>query len=146
MRACSWFAIIVAVAAVAGCSVPGGHEKYVRLQELPPTRAAVIDAALRSYDVPLTVHSSCTSVGDDEDRTVGRYLAQLISLFEIGQDNSVEVRIVPREAPSGRYWRASMMLRTLVSNGDGFYYGVEFLIRQSDGGVIPTSFSCPGLP
>lgn len=74
MRACACFAIMVAVAAVASCGVLGGHGKHVRLQELPPTRAAVIDAALRSHDVPLTVHSSCTDVGDDQDPTVGRYL------------------------------------------------------------------------
>jgi hypothetical protein len=117
------------------------------VHHLPPTRADVIEAAIRMHDEPLEGHFWCDGlVEDTKPRTLGRYLAGLVSWQEPGGVNVVDVDLIPREAPVGKLWQATIMFPT----GDGAEayanYGVMFMIRQSDGLVLASSFVCPGTP
>ena len=116
----------------------------VHIRHLPPDKTDIIEALIRSEGVPLTVDRSCSSVSDIKEGTVGRYISSLISYLKEGETNWVEVTVVPRRAPAGMYWRATVMFHIALDSEDPFNYGVQFLIRQSDGLVIPSSFSCPG--
>ena len=132
---------------VAGCASdePAASEFHVR--RLPPTRADVIEAAIRMQEEPLAGHSWCKGlVEDTKSPTLGPYLASLIAWQEPGGVNFVDVDLIPREAPVGKLWQATIMFPT----GDGaeayVNYGVMFMIRQSDGLVLASSFVCPGTP
>ena len=116
----------------------------VHIRHLPPDKTDIIEVLIRSEGVPLTVDRSCSSVSDIKDGTVGRYTSSLISYLKEGETNWVEVTVVPRRAPAGMYWRATVMFHIALDSEDPFNYGVQFLIRQSDGLVVPSSFSCPG--
>jgi hypothetical protein len=116
----------------------------VHVRHLPPDKTDIIEALIRSEGVPLTVDRSCSSVSDIKDGTVGRYTSSLISYLEEGETNWVEVTVVPWRAPAGMYWRATVTFHVALNSEDPFNYGVQFLIRQSDGLVVPSSFSCPG--
>ncbi len=141
------FAAALLSAITVGCtpnpSPLGTPAVYVN--HLPPTKADIIEAVIRSHDVSLNVHWSCYSVGDLDDRTMGRYIGRLISFVMQGETNWVEVTLVPRRAPAGMYWRATAMFHLALDSEDPFNYGVQFLVRQRDGLVIASSFSCPGV-
>jgi hypothetical protein len=129
-----------------GCATEAGAPE-IRVRHLPPTKADVIEAAIRMYDEPLEGHDWCDGLVDDtEPRTLGRYLAGLISWQEQGDVNWTEVTIHPTESPAGKLWQANVMF----VGGDGgeslWGYGVYFMIRASDGLVIASSFVCPGTP
>ena len=130
---------------VAGCASAQPAASEIRVRHLPPTRADVIEAAIRSHDVDDTVDSSCDNFGHWYDPTMSRHLANMIAWSERGEVNWVEVRIAPRRAPSGMYWRAMVLFRIDTEGPDPYSGGADFLIRQSDGLVIPSSFKCPGL-
>jgi hypothetical protein len=137
---------IVVLLLLAGCAT-GAARPEIRVRHLPPTKADVIEAAIRMYDEPLEGHDWCDGlVEETKPGTLGRYLARLISWQEPGWVNWVDVDIRSREAPVGKIWQADVM----VIGGDGgeiaFGYGVIFLIRQSDGVVLSSSFVCPGTP
>ncbi len=140
--------ILIALALCACASNPqdaNGQDVHVR--HLPPTGADVIEAAIRMQEEPLHGHDWCSGLVDDtKPQTLGRYLASLISWQEPGAVNFVNVELIPREAPDGNLWQATIMFPT----GDGHEayanYGVMFMIRQSDGLVLASSFVCPGTP
>jgi hypothetical protein len=129
-----------------GCAVQPPRTSEVRIRHLPPTKGDVIEAAIRSHDVPLSVHYSCSTMVGSKRSTIGDYLAEQILSFSETASKWIDVDFVPVQTPSGFYWDATVIFHFLESNGDPFEYGVRFLIRQSDGGVVPTSFSCPGVP
>ena len=131
----------------AGCTLEAlpKDPSAVYPRHLPPTAADVMEAAIRSRDVDDTVDSSCGNFGHWYDRTMSRHLANMIAWSERGEVNWVEVRIAPRRAPSGMYWRAMVLFRIDTEGPDPYSGGADFLIRQSDGLVIPGSFKCPGL-
>lgn len=116
----------------------------IRVRHLPPSETDIIEAVIRTHDVSLNVHWSCYNVGDFDDRTIGRYIGRLISFGKQGEANWVEVTVVPRRAPTGMYWRATVMFHIALDKEWLSSYGAEFLVRQRDGAVIPSSFSCPG--
>ena len=128
----------------AGCATSAGASE-IRVRHLPPTKADVMEAAIRMYGIDHTVHGSCGNIGHWFDRTLGRELSNLIEGLERGKINWVEVRMAPRRAPSGMYWRAMVMFHIDEDGPDPFIFGADFLIRQSDGLVVPSSFKCPGL-
>ena len=131
---------------VAGCVAERpAPASEVRVRHLPPDKTDIIEAVILSYDIPLTVDRSCYNVSDTANGTVGRYISDLISYLKEGETNWVEVTVVPRRAPAGMYWRATVMFHIALDSEDPFNYGVQFLVRQEDGVVIPTSFSCPGV-
>ena len=132
---------------VAGCASAEPAASEIRVRHLPPTRADLIEAAIRMHGEPLEGHSWCKGlVQDTNTPTLGRYLASLIAWQEPGGVNVVDVDLIPREAPVGKLWQATIMFPT----GDGgeayVNYGVMFMIRQSDGLVLASSFVCPGTP
>lgn len=118
----------------------------IRVSHLPPTKADIIAAAIRARDIPLTDHFLCNDlVSELEDQTFGRYLAGLIAYQQRDGENWVDIDLAPREAPNGMLWRATVMFHS--GEGDFIsYYGVWFLIRQSDGLVLTSSLVCPGTP
>ena len=88
----------------------------IRVRHLPPTRADVIEAAIRIQEEPLKGHDWCDGLVDDtKARTLGRYLARLISWQEPGGVNFIDVDLIPRAAPVGKLWQATIMFPT----GDG---------------------------
>jgi hypothetical protein len=139
-------AVCVSLFAAAGCTPTGAQAPPdVHVRALPPTEADVIEAAIRMHRIDHTVHGSCYNIGHWFDRTLGRELSNLIEGLERGKINWVEVRMAPRRAPSGMYWRAMVMFHIDEDGPDPFISGADFLIRQSDGLVVPSSFKCPGL-
>ena len=140
------FAAALLSAITVGCtpnpSPLGTPAVYVN--HLPPTKADIIEAVIRSHDVSLNVHWSCYSVGDLDDRTMGRYIGRRIFFLERGARNWVEVRIASRRAPAGMFWKSTVTFYSALDKEWLSNYGVEFLVRQRDGAVIPSSFSCTG--
>jgi hypothetical protein len=141
-------AILIALAFCGCASHPRGPKAHdIRVRHLPPNTADVIEAAIRMQDEPLQGHEWCTGLVDNtKPQTLGRYLASLISWQEQGDVNFVDVELIPRDAPAGMLWQATIMFPT----GDGrdayANYGVMFMIRQSDGLVLASSLVCPGTP
>lgn len=142
-------AVLLIALVLCGCAsdLQGAKAHDIRVRHLPPTRADIIEAAIRMQEEPLQRHEWCTGLVDDtKPQTLGRYLASLVSWQEQGDVNFVDVEIIPREAPDGKLWQATVMFPT----GDGgeayANYGVMFMIRQSDGLVLANSFVCPGTP
>jgi hypothetical protein len=139
-------AVCVSLFAAAGCTPTGAQASpAVYVRHLPPTEADIMEAAVRMHRIDHTVDGSCYNIGHWFDRTLGRELSNLIEGLERGKSNWVEVRMAPRRAPSGMYWRAMVMFHIDEDGPDPFISGADFLIRQSDGLVIPSSFKCPGL-
>jgi hypothetical protein len=141
-----WPVVVIALL-LAGCASAEPVAPEIRVRHLPPTRADVIEAAIRMQEEPLAGHSWCKGlVEDTKSPTLGPYLASLIAWQEPGGVNFVDVDLIPREAPVGKLWQATIMFPT----GDGAEayanYGVMFMIRQSDGLVLASSFVCPGTP
>ena len=127
---------------IAACASSPARE--LRVRHLPPTKADVIEAFMRSHEIGPSIDWSCDSFGTWEDQTMGRHLANLIAWSDPEKVNWVEIRIVPRRAPARLYWRATVLFRIDLEGPDPYTGGADFLIRQSDGAVIPSSFACPG--
>jgi hypothetical protein len=134
-------------ALAAGCT-PGASPRSstsVYVRHLPPTATDVMEAVIRNHAIDNTVDSSCDNFGHWFDQTMGRQFAYLIEGLEQGKRGWVEIRTAPRRAPSGLYWRAMVMFHIDLDGPDPFNFGADFLICQSDGLVIASSFKCPGL-
>ena len=132
--------------AVAGCTSTAAQDPTdVYVRHLPPTEADIMEAAVRMHRIDHTVDGSCYNIGHWFDRTLGRQMAYLIEGLEAGKRGWVEIRTAPRRAPSGWYWRAMVLFHLDMDGPDPFVFGADFLIRQSDGLVVPSSFMCPGV-
>ncbi len=112
---------------------------------LTPDREDMIEVLLRSESVPMSVHPSCREVGDRfEVVTIGGYIASLLFSQTEGGKNWVDVTIMPDTSPLGEVWRA-----TITFHSGGSYLDdedrVEFLVLQSGGRVVPSSFRCMAL-
>jgi hypothetical protein len=138
--------ILASLFAVACCASNGTQAPpAVYVRHLPPTEADIMEAAIRMHGIDHTVHGSCYNIGHWFDRTLGRQLAYLIEGLEAGKRGWLEVRTAPRRAPSGMYWRAMVLFHLDMDGPDPFVFGADFLIRQSDGLVVPSSITCPGV-
>jgi hypothetical protein len=118
----------------------------VRVANRPPTPKDVIDAAIASASVPLTVSPTCSNVGTEPtDTTIGRYLAGFLA--ELGspdKKNWIETRIEPGKSRDGEpVWISTLTLRHQNGN-DRWGWGVRFHVRSSDGLVLADSFTCTG--
>jgi hypothetical protein len=104
-----------------------------------PHGSDVIEVLLRSEWVPMDVHPSCRSIGEQDGAdTIGAYVsARLVSQVE-GRENWVEAAIVPDHEEIGKAWRARV---TFYAGGDREDV-IEFLVLQDGGRVIPESFRC----
>lgn len=112
----------------------------VRVSHLPPDEADILEALIRSEGVPLSVHPLCQEIaGTAKDQTIGRYVAGLLATHGPGTENWLGV--YTQDTFEDGHWIATF-LSISGTEDDPYHWGVEFLIRQSDGLVIPGSFRC----
>jgi hypothetical protein len=131
---------------VAGCQRAPVAESTFTIRHKPPERKDVIEAAMASHDVPLSVNSSCANVGTTQgDATIGAYLAGFLAeLAKPGEKNWLEAKVASeKDATGAAVWRCEMTIRHSAGE-DEWGWGVRFDIRQSDGRVVPASFVCTG--
>ena len=106
----------------------------------------MIAATLASAHVRLDVSSTCRDVGTEaSDATIGRYLAGFMAEMSSPETpNWIETRVTEGATPDGEpAWICAMTLRHRDGD-DRWGWGVQFLVRQSDGLVIADSFTCTG--
>jgi hypothetical protein len=123
---------------LAGCVV---HEPppEVRVDHLPPENADIIEALMRSGDIPLSVHPLCEELAGPKANTIGEYTAQLLAMQVEGGDNDVW-----SETGDGYvegFWEADVVYSSGTKD-ERNHWGVRFLIRKSDGLVMRESFRC----
>jgi hypothetical protein len=144
-------AVIAAIAVLgstAGCERPQRAENEsgaVYVAHRPPSAKDVIDAALASAAVPLSVSTTCNNAGTEpSDQTIGRYLAGFMAeMSDPRKNNWIETSVEPRRSVNGDVWICNLTLRHLDGD-DRWGWGVRFEVRQSDGRVIPQSYTCTG--
>lgn len=150
-------ALAVAALAALGCGCglaprtqqreqSAAHEIAVHIGHRPPLPKDIIDAAISSGQVDLSVSPSCRNVGTEPaDRTIGRYLAGFLAELSKPQGVSwIETGAEPGKSPEGEaIWTCRMLIRH-VDGDDRWGWGIRFDVRQSDGLVIRTSFTCIG--
>ena len=104
-----------------------------------PHENDVIEVLLRSEWVPMNVHPSCHSIGQqDRVPTIGAYVSALLVSQGEGRENWVEGLIESAKGEQGRVWRASVTFHAGGYREDV----IEFLVLQEGGRVIPESFRC----
>ena len=126
----------------ATAAAPGA----VHVAHQPPTAKDIIDAAIASSNVPLTVSPSCTNVGTEpSDATIGRYLAGFLAeLSAPDKKNWIETKIEPGRSAAGEAVSVSTLTLRHEDGDDRWGWGVQFQVRTSDGLVLRESFSCVG--
>lgn len=136
--ACISALMFLTAACAIGPSVVARREIHVR--HLPPSEADLLEALFRSEAVPLSVHPLCLEVaGTPQDETIGRYVAGLLATHRAGAVNWIEV--YTQDAVEEGYWSATF-LSVSGTESEPYHWGLEFLIRKSDGLVPPESFRC----
>lgn len=151
---------IAAVAALVACgsqqpSAPaaavespaaGGAAPAVHVAHQPPTAKDVLDAAIASGSIPLSVSSTCTNVGTEpSDRTIGRYLAGFLAeLSSPDKKNWIETHVEPGKSSSGEPVSVCTLTIRHEDGDDRWGWGVRFDVRSSDGLVLQDSFTCTG--
>jgi hypothetical protein len=159
--------IAAAVFALVSCAAPGNHtppdhgsasadsgrrtpddgrRTTVHVAHQPPTAKDVIDAAIASGDLPLSVSPTCASVGtESSDRTIGRYLAGFMAeMRSPDKKNWIETTIEPGQSGKGESVSICTLTLRHEDGDDRWGWGVRFLVRTSDGLVLPDSFTCVG--
>jgi hypothetical protein len=98
---------IVVLLLLAGCAT-GAARPEIRVRHLPPTKADVIEAAIRMSEEPLEGHDWCDGlVNDTEPPTLERYLAP--------QGIAGRKMVAGQCHVRGRgWWRVSVGLRHLL--------------------------------
>lgn len=153
---------VVAAAALALASCGGGSRSTadqaprtadgnresaaVHVAHQPPTAKDVIDAAIASGNVPLSVSPTCASVGTEStDRTIGRYLAGFMAEMQSpDKKNWIETTIEPGKSDKGEPVSICTLTLRHEDGDDRWGWGVRFLVRTSDGLVLHDSFTCVG--
>jgi hypothetical protein len=118
----------------------------VHIAHQPPSAKDVIDAAIASGNVPLTVSPTCANVGTEpSDATIGRYLAGFLTeLSSPEKKNWVETRIEPGHSAAGEAVSICTLTLRHEAGDDRWGWGVQFQVRSSDGLVLAVSFTCVG--
>lgn len=113
----------------------------VRVAHLPPDETDILEALIRSANVPLTVDPFCHDIASTtEDKTIGRYVSGLLATHIRGGQNSIDVNVT-EGYPDKKVWIGSVVF----SSGEDqspYVWGLEFRVRRSDGLVFPSSFRC----
>jgi hypothetical protein len=142
--ACMRAALALLFLALAGCVSPASSGPQVHAAHLPPDRTDILEALILSEAVSLAGDPGCAWVSEDEeDRTLGRYLAQLFTgPYQSPTDepgvNWIDIATVPEEGDGGAVWRS----RVLIHAGAAEARGLEVLIRRKDGLVLTDRFRC----
>jgi hypothetical protein len=104
-----------------------------------PHESDVIEVLLRSEWVPMDVHHSCRSIGEQDGvDTIGAYVSALLVSQGQGRENWIDGSIDPAEGKQGQVWRARVTFHAGGYREDV----IEFLVLQDGGRVIPESFRC----
>lgn len=133
---------VVPKAATAVASAPPA----IHIAHRPPTAKDVIDAAIASGGVPLTVSPTCTSVGTEPaDATIGRYLAGFLAEMSASdKKNWIETSIEPGKSNAGDAGSICTLTLRHEDGDDRWGWGLRFFVRASDGLVVQSSFTCVG--
>jgi hypothetical protein len=118
----------------------------VHIAHRPPTSKDVIDAAIASAAVPLSVSSTCAKVGTEpSDATIGRYLAGFFAeLSSPDKKNWIETHVEPGRSNGGEPVSICTLTIRHEDGDDRWGWGVRFEVRSSDGLVLQNSFTCTG--
>jgi len=118
----------------------------VHVAHRPPSAKDVIDAVIASGSVPLSVSSTCSSVGTEpSDTTIGRYLAGFLAeLSSPAKKNWIETKVEPGRSAAGEDVSICTLTVRHEDGDDRWGWGVRFHVRSSDGLVLADSFSCTG--
>jgi hypothetical protein len=147
--------LIPLIALLSGCnaapdaqsagSAPAVAAPSVVIAQKPPAAKDVIDAVIRSGNVPLSVSPTCQNVGTEPaDATIGRYLAGFMAeMRQPDKSNWIETDVQSGNSEGESVWICRLTLRH-VAGDDRWGWGVQFHVRQRDGAVLPNSFTCTG--
>jgi hypothetical protein len=118
----------------------------VRVAHQPPTPKDIIDAAIASGSVPLSVSPTCAHAGTEPgDATIGRYLAGFLAeLSSPGKKNWIETNVTPGRSATGEEVSICRLTLRHEDGDDRWGWGVQFQVRTRDGVVLPESFTCLG--
>jgi hypothetical protein len=124
---------------LAGCAVHESNASEVRVDHLPPENLDIIEALVRSGDIPLSVHPLCEELAGPNAKTIGEYTAQLLAMQVEGGTNDVWAGTGDGYVEG--FWEADVVYSS-GGEDERNHWGVRFLIRKSDGLVMPDSFRC----
>jgi hypothetical protein len=142
----SLFVIQVRDRTLAGPDSSTGKTQPVFIEPLPPSSKDAVHALIKSADVPLSVHQSCSGVGTDlSDKSIGEYISGfLVELDDRQAENTIETTIQERRpGEDGDGWTVRVMIGQ-VKGEVVWRWGVEYRVHKEDGLVVPASFRCLG--
>ena len=121
-------------------------QQQVRVAHQPPTAKDVIDAAIASAGVKLSVSPTCKNVGTEpSDATIGRYLAGFMAeLSSPEKKNWIETTVESGTSAAGEPVSICTLTLRHLDGDDRWGWGVQFHVRKSDGLVLAHSFTCTG--
>jgi hypothetical protein len=132
--------------AAAETHAPVSRFAAVHVAHRPPSAKDVIDAAIASGSVRLSVSPTCKNVGTEpSDATIGRYLAGFLAeLSSPKKKNWVETKVEPGRSVDGEPVSICTLTLRHEDGDDRWGWGVRFHVRTSDGLVLTNSFTCTG--
>jgi hypothetical protein len=137
--------------ACAACSAPADQNGRLlppetRIAHQPPSAKDVIDAAIASGNVALSVSPTCKNVGTDPaDITIRQYLAGFMAEMSAeNKKNWIETQIEPGTSAAGEPVFVCRLTLRHVDGDDRWGWGVQFQVRRGDGLVLTNSFTCTG--
>ena len=124
----------------------GRAQPEVHVTHQPPSAKDVIEAAIASGSVALTVSPTCRNVGTEpSDATIGRYLAGFMAeLSSSDKKNWIDTHIEPGTSARGEPVSICKLTLRHMDGDDRWGWGVQFQVRTSDGLVLVDSFICTG--
>ncbi len=112
----------------------------IRALSTPPSAKDIVNAALESATVPLSVHKSCAAIGTEQlDATLGRFLSGFLAELNPESGKNGIVTSV-REVDDG--WVCRLMIQHRAGE-DVWSWGLEFKFGK-DGLLVPDSYRCVG--
>jgi hypothetical protein len=120
--------------------------RAVYVANRPPSSKDVIDAAIASAAIPLTVSPTCANVGTEpSDATIGRFLAGFLAeLSSPGKKNWIETTVASGRSAAGEEVAICTLTLRHEDGNDRWGWGLQFQVRTGDGLVLPESFTCVG--